>query len=80
MTLRFQCPGCGNQQDHGGKCDKCGVDFQKFAAMAVMQERTAVDQKRSRVEQNSGLLRSILFAPITGGLSLVRYFFLPRER
>ncbi len=79
-TLCFKCPACGNGQRHGGRCEKCGVDFLKYAAMAVLAERTAADQKRSRVQHLSSLLRSILFAPITGGMSLVRYFLLSRDR
>ena len=70
--LRYRCPKCGHQQEHGGTCDSCGLDFLKYvsATMAVQQMRAekARDQNRKR----SGLLRGVLLLPVDMGFSLVR--------
>jgi len=73
--LRFSCPACRNVQDHGGNCDKCGVDFEKYAAMLVFQAKAGAEHKRRQARDHASLARQILLIPLTGGLSLLRYFF-----
>jgi hypothetical protein len=73
--LRFVCPACRHIQDHGGKCERCGVDFAKYAAMLVFQAREGVQAKRRQTRENASLARQILLIPLTGGLSLLRYLF-----
>jgi hypothetical protein len=48
------------------------VDFAKYAAMLVFQARQQVQGKRKR--RKGSLARQILLIPLTGGLSLLRYF------
>jgi len=32
-TLRFKCPKCWYEQNHGGTCDHCGADFKQYQAV-----------------------------------------------
>ena len=73
--LRFTCPACRHVQDHGGKCDQCGVDFAKYATMLVFQARDGAQMKRRRTKQRVSLAKQILLIPVTGGLSLLKYVF-----
>jgi hypothetical protein len=71
--LRYTCPACKYEQAHGGKCDKCGVDFAKYAAMLVFRAQDDANQRRARRKLHRGMARQILLLPLTGGISLVRY-------
>ncbi|MGA9059338.1 MAG: zinc ribbon domain-containing protein [Terriglobia bacterium] len=73
--LRFTCPACRHVQDHGGKCDQCGVDFAKYAAMLVFQAREGAQEKRRHSKEKASLAKQILLIPLTGGLSLLKYVF-----
>ena len=77
---RFTCPACKHQQDHGGKCDDCGVDFVKYATMLVFQERESAQQSRLRKKGRSEVIRQILLLPVTGGWSLLKYLRQSRNR
>jgi hypothetical protein len=79
-TLRFKCPACTNEQKHGGKCDKCGVDFLKYATVLITKSRAEVDDERDRLDRRSSLLKNLIWIPITGGMSLIRHFLHPKER
>ena len=72
--LRYTCPSCRNVQLHGGKCDKCGLDFAKYAAMLVFQAKDAAQSERAKTRSRSAIVKQVLLLPITGGLSLIRYF------
>lgn len=72
--LRFTCPACKNSQDHGGRCDKCGADFAKYAAMMVFQAQTNAQQAREAARERQSVTKQILLLPITGGFSLIKYF------
>jgi hypothetical protein len=61
-------------QLHGGKCDKCGLDFAKYAAMLVFQAKDAAQSERAKTRSRSAIVKQVLLLPITGGLSLIRYF------
>jgi uncharacterized membrane protein YvbJ len=74
-TLRFACPACRHIQDHGGKCDRCGVDFAKYAAMVAFRAEQGVQERRRHSHEKALLARHILLAPLTGGLSLLKYLF-----
>jgi len=78
-TLRYKCPACRSEQRHGGKCDKCGVDFLKYQTALMAQKRAQSDQEHDRLERRSSLLKNLLWIPLTGGISLVRYFLKSRE-
>jgi hypothetical protein len=80
MTLRFKCPACQSEQRHGGTCDKCGVDFMKFASALMSQSRAKSDSERDRLEDRSNLVKNLLLIPITGGLSLFSLFRRSKER
>src|SRR5208337_3602543 len=71
--LRFTCPACRHVQDHSGKCEQCGVDFAKYAAMLVFQARNGAQQKRRHSKERASLARRSFLIPLTGGLSLLRY-------
>jgi hypothetical protein len=70
---KFTCPACKHIQDHGGKCDECGVDFVKYAMMLVFQGQTSTQQSRLRKKGRGEVIRQILLLPITGGWSLLKY-------
>lgn len=79
-TLRFKCPSCSNEQRHGGTCDKCGIDFAKFATILIGQSRAELDSEHERLERRSGLLKNLLFVPVTGGISLVRHLLVSKDK
>jgi len=72
--LKYTCPSCKHVQFHGGTCEKCGVDFAKYAAMLVFQAKDTAQAVRRKAQGRSALLKQILLLPITGGLSLIKYF------
>ena len=79
-TLRFECPSCGNRQRAGGKCEKCGIDFIKYIGAVVAAKKAEADAVHDRLESRSSFLRALLLLPVNGGVSLIRYFFLKRDR
>jgi hypothetical protein len=79
-TLRFKCPACEHEQRRGGVCEKCGVDFVKYATMLIVQRQSEHDLEHERLERRSGLLKSLVWAPLSGGISVFRYFFLPKKQ
>jgi predicted RNA-binding Zn-ribbon protein involved in translation (DUF1610 family) len=79
-TLRFECPACGNAQRAGGKCEKCGIDFIKYIGAVVAAKKAQADAVHERLESRTSLLKGILLLPLNGGISLIRYFFLNRDR
>jgi hypothetical protein len=72
--LKYTCPACKHVQLQGGKCEKCGVDFAKYAAMLVFQAKDSVQRERAKAKERAGIWKQILLLPITGGLSLIKYF------
>jgi hypothetical protein len=50
------------------------VDFAKYAAMMVFKAKDDARQARDRTRARSSLLKQIVLLPITGGLSLLKYF------
>ncbi len=78
-TLLYKCPSCGSTQQHGGKCDKCGVDFAKYGAMMVAQEQIRASREHEKVRQNATTWRQIILLPVTGGYSLMKYFLRKQE-
>ena len=72
MTLLYRCPSCGASQRHGGKCDACGVDFAKFAAMLIAQEQSRVDREHEKIRGKAAAWKQLLLLPVTGGFSLVK--------
>src|SRR5271154_4051720 len=43
MTMRFECPSCGNKQRTGVKCEKCGINFVKYIGAVVAAKRPDED-------------------------------------
>ena len=72
--LKYTCPACHHVQLQGGKCEKCGVDFAKYAAMMVFRAKDAVQAERQKSQEQAGIWKQVLLLPITGGLSLIKYF------
>jgi hypothetical protein len=75
-TLRYECPSCRNEQRHGGKCDKCGVDFLKYISAVVAAKQAEADVAHERLEQNSNLMKNLLLTPFTLGIPLLRDLFM----
>lgn len=78
MTLLYKCPSCMATQRHGGTCDKCGVDFAKYAGMLIAQEQNRVQRRRDKMRENASIWKQIILLPVTGGYSLMK-FLLRRE-
>lgn len=79
-TLRFECPSCGNRQRAAGKCEKCGIDFIKYIGAVLAAKKAEADAIHERLESRSNFLKAFLLLPFNGGVSLLRYFFLKRDR
>ena len=62
-TLLYKCPACAATQRHGGACDKCGVDFAKYAAMLISQESIRAEREREKIRSRAGMLKQGLLAP-----------------
>lgn len=73
-TLRFECPACKHEQRKGGACEKCGVDFVKYIAAVVAGKKVEADQVHDRIERRTGIIKQVFLLPLTGGLSLFKYF------
>jgi len=54
--------------------EKCGVDFAKYAAMLMFQAKNLAASERARTKGRAAVLKQVLLLPITGGLSLIKYF------
>ena len=72
--LKYICPACQHVQLQGGKCEKCGVDFAKYAAMLVFKAKDTAQLERAKAQGRAAIWKQILLLPITGGLSLIKYF------
>lgn len=72
--LKYTCPACKHVQLQGGKCEKCGVDFAKYAAMLMFQAKDSAQIQRAKAKERAGIWKQIVLLPITGGLSLIKYF------
>ena len=71
--VRYVCPACKHVQLQGGKCEKCSVDFAKYAAVLAFKAQQDTNRARERTRSRAGLLKQILLLPITGGISFVKY-------
>lgn len=71
-TLRYLCPACKHEQRHGGTCEKCGVDFQKYAFASVAVSRDSANAVRERTARRSSLLLHLLLIPFNLGIPLIR--------
>jgi hypothetical protein len=60
-------------QREGGKCEKCGVDFAKYALLLQFQMQSQAEQNHQRSKARTSILKQILLLPITGGLSLLGF-------
>jgi ribosomal protein L37AE/L43A len=72
-TLKYICPACKHAQLQGGQCEKCGVDFAKYALMMQTKAKDDVDREIAQGRERASLVRNLMMAPISGWLSLFRY-------
>ncbi len=70
--LRFTCPACHHAQDHGGQCDRCGVDFLKYASALAFAGINNLQQARTSKKHRTEIFNQIFLLPITGGWSLLK--------
>ena len=70
--LRYTCPACKHVQSQGGKCEKCRVDFAKYAALLAFRAQSETDAQRERTKARTTVWRQVVLFPLTGGLSLVK--------
>jgi len=75
MTMRFDCPSCGNKQRTGVNCEKCGINFVKYIGAIVAAKKPEEDTIEAKLERRSALLKSIVAIPLTGGLKLFKQIF-----
>jgi zinc-ribbon domain len=80
MTMRFECPACGNKQRTGVQCEKCGINFVKYIGAVVAAKKPEEDTIEQRLERRSALLKNILAIPLTGGLTLFKQLFQASNR
>jgi len=50
------------------------VDFAKYAAMLVFRAQQNAQVERSKAKGRAAIWKQIFLFPITGGLSLIKYF------
>src|SRR5271163_4478513 len=75
MTMRFECPSCGNKQRTGVKCEKCGINFVKYIGAVVAAKQTEADTIQAKLDRRSAFLKNLVALPLTGGISLVKQLF-----
>jgi hypothetical protein len=73
MPTRYECPSCHHLQMQGGACEKCGIDFGKYAAMLVVQAQSAAEQARGVKLKTRSLYMQILLLPITSVVGLYKF-------
>ncbi len=72
--LKYTCPTCKNVQLQGGKCEKCGLDFTKYAAMLVFQAKDAAQNERKKDQGwRPSLWMHVVFFPLPLVIMLVLY-------
>ncbi len=69
--LKYTCPSCKHVQLQGGKCEKCGVDFAKYAAMLVFQAQLTTNAQRDQAKERGSMWKRIILIPLDGGMSLI---------
>jgi hypothetical protein len=79
MTLRFKCPACAHEQRKGGVCEACEVDFLKYATVMITDKKAESEREHDRMQERSGLLKSILWAPLSGGISILKYLMAGKD-
>ena len=62
--LKYTCPACKHVQLQGGKCEKCGVDFAKYAAMMIFQAKDAARAERQKPVWRPPVWAHVVFFPI----------------
>jgi uncharacterized membrane protein YvbJ len=75
MTMRFECPSCGNKQRTAVKCDKCGINFVKYIGAVVAAKQAEADTIQAKLDRRSAFLKNLVALPLTGGISLVKQLF-----
>jgi hypothetical protein len=80
MTMRFECPSCGNKQRTGVKCEKCGINFVKYIGAVVAPKQAEIDTIEAKLDRRSAFLKNLVALPLTGGISLVKQLFRSSNR
>jgi uncharacterized membrane protein YvbJ len=80
MTMRFECPSCGNKQRTGVKCEKCGINFVKYIGAVVAAKQAEEDTIEAKLDRRSTFLKNLFAVPFTGGISLLKQLFRSSKR
>jgi hypothetical protein len=80
MTMRFDCPSCGNKQRTGVKCEKCGINFVKYIGAVVAAKKPEEDTIEAKLERRGAFLKNIFAIPLTGGFRLFKQLFQASNR
>jgi hypothetical protein len=80
MTMRFECPSCGNKQRTGVKCEKCGINFVKYIGAVVAAKQAEEDTIQAKLDRRSAFLKNLFAVPFTGGISLLKQLFRASKR
>ena len=54
--------------------------LRKVRHILIGQSRAELDVEHERLERRSGLLKNLLFVPVTGGISLVRHLLVTKDK
>lgn len=73
FPLRFVCPACAHEQTKGETCEACGVDFLKYGMAQITLAQIRSERENARIQRRSVILREVVLAVLTGGLSLLKY-------
>src|SRR5208282_2681830 len=60
MTMRFECPSCGNKQRTGVKCEKCGINFVKYIGAVVAAKQVEEDTIEAKLGRRSAFLKNLV--------------------
>src|ERR1700730_9294746 len=80
MTMRFDCPSCGNKQRTGVKCEKCGINFVKYIGAVVAAKQPETDTIQAKLDRRGAFLKNLVALPLTGGIALVKQLFRASNR
>jgi hypothetical protein len=72
--LIYRCPMCWNEQRHGGTCDKCHLDLEKYWRISSATGRAAlIQEEETNMEKSANRVNSFLTMIATIPLQLIPF-------